>query len=120
MSKRRVLNRPSQMLESTLTARTFAEAVSVKSNRRLPAAAIAPFYPPSGYSRDMGMLVLPTLLAIAVASLPVLILIWIDRVRGKRGTTSRATWWFAGVIVVWILLDSLALLIPAYRAGLAS
>jgi hypothetical protein len=65
----------------------------------------------------MANLVLLTSLVIGVALLPILLLVWIDRIRGKRSTTSRATWWFAGIVVVWMILDSLGVLLPAYQAA---
>jgi hypothetical protein len=62
------------------------------------------------------------LYAVSLAAPPILILLglkFVDRIRGTTGKTTCATWWIAVIVVAWITLDTLAVIIPAYRAGMS-
>jgi hypothetical protein len=67
----------------------------------------------------MGKLILYAISLIVPPTLIVLVLVWIDRARGTTAKTKRATWWIAVIVVAWITLDTLAVIIPAFRAGAA-
>ena len=85
----------------------------------MPSEASVPNLSRAAILGAMANLVLLSILAITAALLPVGLLIGIDRIRGKRGATSRATWWLAGIITLWIIMDSLGVLLPAYQAVLS-